>query len=327
MIVTNEKEAQKFSDDLLERQLRLEKQFLPKIRSFLKIIGDQTALDYSTRRIITEAKQYNQEIVAILREQYRKVIREFGFDIRRQLRGKSIHSLIEVKQIDNEFSQQANEYVNRHSVDQSDIILTNERTEQEWAIIASLTALLLSIGVSGEEIAGIKKQPRSQRLNSLQFLLDINTSISDEQKQRRLNTLVRREMRKRSIGQAERIAMTETNNSANFAMDTESEIAEQDKDIAEAAVAAGVIGANQLVNGLLKFNKRWTARLDTKTRTSHAIADGQIVPSRGLFLIGESQARMRYPTDGTFGAPPEEIINCRCKAIRTLQETTLQETT
>lgn len=56
--------------------------------------------------------------------------------------------------------------------------------------------------------------------------------------------------------------------------------------------------------------KEWLAMLDEKTRETHAVADGQKVDIDTPFIVGNSL--MMFPTDTSLGAPPEEIINCRC---------------
>lgn len=56
--------------------------------------------------------------------------------------------------------------------------------------------------------------------------------------------------------------------------------------------------------------KEWLAMLDEKTRETHAMADGQKVDIDTPFIVGNSL--MMFPTDTSLGAPPEEIINCRC---------------
>lgn len=56
--------------------------------------------------------------------------------------------------------------------------------------------------------------------------------------------------------------------------------------------------------------KEWLAMLDEKTRETHALADGQKVDIDTPFIVGNSL--MMFPTDTSLGAPPEEIINCRC---------------
>lgn len=59
--------------------------------------------------------------------------------------------------------------------------------------------------------------------------------------------------------------------------------------------------------------KTWMAVLDERTRMTHAAADGQTVQNTDAFTVGS--ASMLFPGDSSLGAPPEEIINCRCIVI------------
>lgn len=56
--------------------------------------------------------------------------------------------------------------------------------------------------------------------------------------------------------------------------------------------------------------KRWNTIMDGRERPTHAIANGQTVPIDAPFIVGGY--RMMFPRDVTYGAPPSEIINCRC---------------
>ena len=57
--------------------------------------------------------------------------------------------------------------------------------------------------------------------------------------------------------------------------------------------------------------KEWVSRHDSRTRVSHAIADGQRVRLGDRFIVGAS--RMLYPGDPA--APIEETANCRCVLV------------
>ena len=75
--------------------------------------------------------------------------------------------------------------------------------------------------------------------------------------------------------------------------------------------------ANTLVN-MQEFSdakgryqyKRWNTILDGRERPTHAFADGQEVEVHLPFEVGGFF--MNFPKDDSFGAPPEEIVNCRC---------------
>jgi hypothetical protein len=54
--------------------------------------------------------------------------------------------------------------------------------------------------------------------------------------------------------------------------------------------------------------KEWLAHHDDRTRRTHRLADGQVVPIGQPFFVGQSL--MQFPGDPT--APASEVCNCRC---------------
>lgn len=61
-----------------------------------------------------------------------------------------------------------------------------------------------------------------------------------------------------------------------------------------------------------RLGLEWWATRDTRTRTTHRKAHGQVVPVGTRFDVG--QAQLLYPGDPSVDAP-QEVINCRCVAI------------
>lgn len=59
------------------------------------------------------------------------------------------------------------------------------------------------------------------------------------------------------------------------------------------------------------LDKVWLAVLDGRERSSHADANGQRVDMNAPFIVGG--VSMSKP--GAKGAPAEEVINCRCRAV------------
>lgn len=57
--------------------------------------------------------------------------------------------------------------------------------------------------------------------------------------------------------------------------------------------------------------KKWNSLHDKDVRDSHANADGQIADKDGLFQLESGKAK--FPGDGSHGAGPEDIVNCRCR--------------
>lgn len=57
--------------------------------------------------------------------------------------------------------------------------------------------------------------------------------------------------------------------------------------------------------------KVWRSAHDSRVRDSHAILDGKSA-AWGEAFTASSGARLMFPTDQSLGAPPSEIIACRC---------------
>jgi uncharacterized protein with gpF-like domain len=62
-----------------------------------------------------------------------------------------------------------------------------------------------------------------------------------------------------------------------------------------------------------KKEKMWRAVLDSRTRITHAEADGQVVEFGRPFTVGGE--KLRFPGDDGLGASIANTINCRCSSI------------
>lgn len=62
------------------------------------------------------------------------------------------------------------------------------------------------------------------------------------------------------------------------------------------------------------ITRKWRSGGDDRTRDTHRLMDDPSYNVKGLTepFVSPSGARMMHPGDSTLGAPPEEIINCRC---------------
>lgn len=86
------------------------------------------------------------------------------------------------------------------------------------------------------------------------------------------------------FNRALRIARTETTKISNYAHG----VANEDSEI--------------------ETQEKWIATEDHRTRRSHLIANGQVIDTGEMFVVGNTL--MKYPGDPT--APAEEVVNCRC---------------
>lgn len=63
-------------------------------------------------------------------------------------------------------------------------------------------------------------------------------------------------------------------------------------------------------------HKEWVSTIDSKTRTGafdHAAPDGQITQNNRPFVV--SGEHLMFPGDGSLGASPGNLINCRCGGV------------
>ena len=102
-------------------------------------------------------------------------------------------------------------------------------------------------------------------------------------------------------GRASGIALTETQFAAESAKLTEGEVL--------AGVKPTVTGGTPQQSVV---TKEWVSVGDSKVREAHVEADGQITNVNEPFTVGGQQ--LMYPGDGSLGAGPENIINCRCSS-------------
>lgn len=64
------------------------------------------------------------------------------------------------------------------------------------------------------------------------------------------------------------------------------------------------------------IEKEWIATDDDRVRDTHEELDGQRVVGLNTPFVSPSGARMLFPHDASLGAPPGELINCRCSVLR-----------
>jgi uncharacterized protein with gpF-like domain len=68
---------------------------------------------------------------------------------------------------------------------------------------------------------------------------------------------------------------------------------------------------NSLNAAIRPVAKTWLATNDSRTRITHAIANGQNVLISDTFSVGDTQ--LQFPGDPN--GSPEEVINCRCTTL------------
>jgi hypothetical protein len=73
----------------------------------------------------------------------------------------------------------------------------------------------------------------------------------------------------------------------------------------------------------LDYIKTWCIA-GLNTRPSHEAMDGVTINGEECFQVGDG-ALLSYPMDSSYGAPPEEIINCSCTCIYLPREETITD--
>jgi SPP1 gp7 family putative phage head morphogenesis protein len=82
----------------------------------------------------------------------------------------------------------------------------------------------------------------------------------------------------------------------------------------ETGAAYGAARQEALSQSGVSF-KKWLSSGNASVRPTHHMASGQIVKVSDPFVVGG--AKLMHPSDGSLGAPAQEIINCHCVAIAT----------
>ena len=101
-------------------------------------------------------------------------------------------------------------------------------------------------------------------------------------------------------------------NRANTISMTETQIpAEATKQIESSILSTTADTINDTESNETENQKRWEAVLDGKTRTDHALADGQVVTVDQSFFVGGEL--LMYPGDPLGSV--SNTINCRCASI------------
>lgn len=135
---------------------------------------------------------------------------------------------------------------------------------------------IATVGV--EKAVRISDTTRSQAAAALLATMNEGQEVTASEIQKRTGGVVGRT-------RARVIARTETHNAAN-------------------AASLKAVDALELE----EVQKEWISVEDSRTRASHAAADGQLVPVDSSFAVGA--AMLSHPGDPT--GPAGEVINCRC---------------
>lgn len=110
-----------------------------------------------------------------------------------------------------------------------------------------------------------------------------------------------------SAGRLDGIAMTQTQQAAEGAKNTELKTLIKDN---------AVFPKKNVVLSKAKITKTWHTVVDSHTRLAHLEADQQKVDFNAVYTVGGES--LRYPGDTSLGATVGNVINCRCASIKTI---------
>lgn len=296
---------------------KLEIRFTPEIKSiFYKLANDCEILYKADQNISVKdlVKQYTPEFISSIRKMYRRTIKEFGYEIRKQSEAKYFVKFgednskildIEYKQTiniqDDQLDDKIND-VNNKFLQEALFFIQNEPEKKTEYILETNDKMVVGAIATG---LGMFLQFRDK----LQY--DLLNAENDKQRQVAQDKLdkhnanekvfvareIAKDIKKKAQRRAELITEDAVGTSEAWGRQKEAEL------INEAQITISQ-------TTVLKVKKKWVAILDSKTRSTHAQADGQVVDVNEYFLVGGHQAKTPRDTN----LPPAESINCRCVA-------------
>lgn len=80
-------------------------------------------------------------------------------------------------------------------------------------------------------------------------------------------------------------------------------------EVIQASNFGALSGAKSL--GIPGLRSVWLSTRDIRTRSSHFAEDGDTADIDGFFTLSTG-SRLRFPGDGSLGAPASDVVNCRC---------------
>jgi len=153
----------------LAKKMKLEDRLKPKLRQFFDQISSDVGAIFSATRNIPSLNSFNLELVAILRDHYRAIARQFDTTTRDDL--KSAHLRLETKQEEN-IDKDIVGFINIHSQQQADqILLTTERNLQsiEAKIVneANTSGIIVATRNIGSQIQSRFNENSDNRINTI----------------------------------------------------------------------------------------------------------------------------------------------------------------
>lgn len=258
--------------------------------------NDAVKFFLADKSTIDIANNYLPEMLKVIRDAMRASIAIFGSSMRKSIEKEFD---IEFKQIDNSNFDDINKQLDLDFA----IFIANESENQAKLITSTSSNVITNTIKTQTEIKMNEVSDLIREQNQLRLIdtpqakkrvatieLIVRNAKRDVAKNIRVNLL------QGSISRARLIGEQVVGTAEAYSRNRESEV---------------MNGNIKTDKGTLEISKTWVAILDSKTRDSHASADGQSVDTNQPFIVnGES---LQYPRDPNGSA--ENIVRCRCVAV------------
>ena len=284
--VAASEEARRQARKDLRSKIKLEKDFIRKLTRLNNQIVRKMMIEFANKGIVLNAREFEDELAALLENQYSRAQKVFDDQIRDVLPKDLESNGIE----DAAIALALGLFFADRKISQSQIIT---RTNQK-DIIKSI--------VQADEI--------------LQDAADVGEIVTNREVAKNAGTLLRRKLkgRTRTIAATEVQVAAETSKAVETAVLTRNQLSLPRFEFR--------FSVPQLPLGLPppELEKEWVTSGDEKVRRkstgkfSHVKADGQKVKISESFIV--SNEFLRIPGDTSQGASLGNVINCRCASVR-----------
>ena len=261
----------------LKLKLALEKTFAVELVKYFSQIRTDVVSFHTATGLLINASVYQGKTESLLERHYKRVIRNFINEGRYSYKKNLKLQGIEYKQEDQDEDDK---------IKGTSVLIALAFVE---TILQRRAAQLLETTVDNiQEVA--EKAPARAR--------ETGTKVADE-----MNS----GLKKAFGGRQAMIALTETQFMAERAKNIEAAVISRGGDVDPSSINDGVVAGDP------NIKKEWAAILDDRTRSGHAMADGQMQSMNDAYVVNGE--KMMFPGDTSMGASPGNIINCRCSSL------------
>lgn len=264
MLNTNEGQRQRSANKDYQLKLTFEAQLMRKLKPMFRKLAKDFQTKYAALGLFPDLTLFAEEMKNVLQAHYGKVSKKFSQRVVSELGKPENH--------DNVLG----------SIDRRTDTHHTNRAQQSAQVITNTTRKDMRLAIAAAVAAGAA------------LGLSLNRS--------QVASRARIDLNRRTAGRTLTIAMTETQNPAEHAKQTEVEM---------------LSWHDSFINGesirLARKQKKWVAILDTRTRHAHAEADNQVVNFAEPYTVGGQS--LMYPGDQSLGASLDNVINCRCSSV------------